>query len=554
MNSQLPPIDSDIREHLSRRSAGRLPDDLFAEVSTALDGVREPPARTRWPRLIWSAPRLAGAGMGVALVAILAVAVAFPAFQPGPAASPAGYPTDRALTTGELARLMAGPQLPINTTLVASVTIDSRQDVCPMNSRPTVGVVEGMDSQVCVMGATLAAQLPGPTADGIFAFRYMAPGYLGLLGQITPASSSKIAFRVAEDWPISPDNTFLVEGWLGAHPRSCPTYIATSGGDPLDPDGYDQCESNWLTDDPNAARSTYAHGSDYAGLLAAPDGGRYVVAGGMRVLDAIPGDAPVHGVYVVRAVIAACSMVDPSCQRFGFWDVLAKVADVPLPAPSPATSSPTPTTAPPASPIASPSAGIDVAPTGLIGPNNRALTPAELSALTAADSNHLAGRYVIDMRVTCDGVDCSGLPPKAIADQIQRGSIELVGPVDLRPDGGLVWTVPQSLNGFQERFIFIVDAWIGGGGLGDACDIGGQPCDRSTRLGSGPNARELTAQTGAISQFTPPNTPVGSDVRGLFLVRRVDNGKVCGMAPLASAGQCSAQVEILARLEPAVLP
>src|SRR5665811_1172202 len=117
-----------------RRSAGRLPDDLLAEVSTALEGVREPPARTRWPRLIWSAPRLAGAGMGVALVAILAVAVAFPAFQPGPAASPAGYPTDRALTTGELARLMAGPQLPINTTLVASVTIDSRQDVCPMNS------------------------------------------------------------------------------------------------------------------------------------------------------------------------------------------------------------------------------------------------------------------------------------------------------------------------------------------------------------------------------------------------------------------------------------
>ena len=119
MNNQLPPIDSEIREQLTRRSAGRLPDGLLAEVSTALDGVREPRGRARWPRLAWSMPRLAGAGVGVALVAILAIAIAFPAFHTGPATSLAGYPTDRALTTDELARLMVGPQLPTDTTLVA---------------------------------------------------------------------------------------------------------------------------------------------------------------------------------------------------------------------------------------------------------------------------------------------------------------------------------------------------------------------------------------------------------------------------------------------------
>ena len=83
-------------------------------------------------------------------------------------------------------------------------------------------------------------------------------------------------------------------------------------------------------------------------------------------------------------------------------------------------------------------------------------------ALIAADPSHLSGRYVIDKRVTCDGTDCSGVAPKALADVIQPdGSIALVGPVDLRPEGRLVWTVPQALAAYQDRFIFIVDAWRG---------------------------------------------------------------------------------------------
>ena len=398
MNGELPPIDPELRDQLARRSAGRLPDGLLADISAALDGVRdgvrEPRARARWPRLIWSVPRLAVAGVVMALVAILAVAIAFPAFHPEPAASLAGYPADRALTTAELARLMAGPALPMNTTLVASVTIESRQDVCPMNSRPTIGVVEGMSSQVCVMGATLAAELAGPAATGVFAFRFIAPGYLGLLGEITPASDSRLAFGAADGWPLA-GKTFLVEGWLGAYPISCPTYIATSGGDPLDPDGQDQCAFNWLTDDPNAEPSTSPNG------LLPPGGGRFVEAGGMRLIDAIPSDAPIHGVYVVRNMGQS-------------WRVLAKVADVSVPEPSATTASPTPTLAmvPVATPVASPSASFTPAPAGLVGPDDRALAPAELTALIAADPNHLSGRYVIDKRVTCDGTDCSGSPPK----------------------------------------------------------------------------------------------------------------------------------------------
>jgi len=543
MNAQLPPIDSKIREHLARRSAGRLPDGLVVDVFAALDS--RPPRRT-----IWRVPRLAVAGISVALIAILAVTIVFSGNHTAPAASLAAYPAERPLTTAELASMMAGPQLPVNTALVASATIDVRADACPMNSRPTVGVIEGMGAQVCVMGADLSAKLPGPTSTGTFAFRYLAPGYLGLVGEITPASVSALAFKVADDWPLA-GKTFLTQGWL--------YYTGLIGNDPTvcsqaspDTNGTYSCTVSWMSDSPNA---TAVH--DANGLPGPPNGvpARSVgMTPDVAEMDQIT-SGRASGIFVVASVTGPCPGASPQDSRgCPAWRVLAKVADISMPAPNPSAASAVPTTAPPATPIVSPSAGIAVAPTGLIGPNNRALTPAELSALTAADPNHLAGRYVIDMRVTCDGVDCSGLPPKAIADQIQPGSIGLVGPVDLRPDGGLVWTVPQSLNGFQGRFIFIVDAWISRGGLGDACDIVGQPCDRSTRLGSGPNARELTAQTGAISQFAPRNTPVGPAVRGLFLVSRVDNGKVCGMAPLASAGQCSAQIEILARLEPAVLP
>jgi len=115
------------------------------------------------------------------------------------------------------------------------------------------------------------------------------------------------------------------------------------------------------------------------------------------------------------------------------------------------------------------------------------------------------------------------------------GSIALVGPVDLRPDGRLVWTVPQALAAYQDKFIFIVDAWMFTDG-------------QSAWLDSDATA-ELTAQDGAFSQFAPAGTPAGTAVHGLFLVERVEDGKTCGLSPTASAGDCFPQGDILARLE-----
>jgi hypothetical protein len=364
MNGQLPPIDSDLREQLARRSAGRLPDGLLAEVSTALDAVPATKARARWSRPIWHAPRLAAAGLGAALVAVLAVAFAFPALRGGPATSPAGYPSERALTTAELAALLAGPPLATNTTLVASVTIDARTDVCPMNSRPTVGVVEGMGSQVCVMGATLQARFSGANATGTFAFRYLAPGSLGLLGQITPASTSKLAFQMTEDWPLD-GNTFLVEGWLLVlrFPTNdsafCPGESPVPAGDPLDPNGSDPCIGGWLNQDASELPTRVPDG------LSVPKQARNVEAAGMSQIDAIPGGVPVAGVYVVRTVTDRCGNAlpqdNPGC---AVWRVMARVADVSIPRPTVS-----PTAAPTAKATATAIAGY---------PADRALTTAEL--------------------------------------------------------------------------------------------------------------------------------------------------------------------------------
>jgi hypothetical protein len=351
MNDQLPPIDSDLRRQLARRSTGRLPEGLLADVAAALDAAVATRAIARSPRLAWRVPRLAAAGMGAALVAILAVALTLPAFRGGPAASPAGYPTDRALTTAELTALLAGPPLATNTTLVVSATIDARTDVCPMNRYPTVGVIDGIDPQVCVMGGPLWGQMPSATVTGTFAFRYLGERSLGLLGQITPASSSKLAFHIADDWPLG-GKTFLVQGWLGATVNPSEKCVApgvAEYGDPLDPTGYDCPYSDWF--------------SDTASLPAATPP-RLVDAAGARHFDSMGVDTPVHGVFVVRSVTEQCPNASPQDNTgCGAWLVLAKVADISIPEP----------TAPPTA-TATPLAGY---------PAGRALTTAELASVMA---------------------------------------------------------------------------------------------------------------------------------------------------------------------------
>jgi hypothetical protein len=552
MNGELPPVDPDLRAQLARRAAGRTPEGALAEVYRALDGMPAPRVHAPWLRPAWRTPHLVGAGMGLVLVAILAVAVVVPAFHSAPLASYPGYPADRPLTAVELAAVMAGPALPTNTALVASVTIDSRMDVCPMNRYPTVGVIEDMGSQVCVMGYGLADRLTEPKATGVFAFRYLGPGYLGLLGEIAPASNSRVAYAVTHEWPLA-GKAFLVEGWLGAEALSVTCVDVPTAGDVLYPEFADCGFIDWLSTESAAplidpALATPAPGQT-ADALALRGNARAVAAGGMRIIDGLDHATPVHGVFVVRADTTGCPGASPADSRgCSQWHVLARVADLAPPLATPSSRpTETPTDAgPPATPIAEPTATLGTGgPTGLIGPGNRALTQAELATLVAADPKQLTGRYVIDERVTCETADCAGVAPAALADtMLTDGKVALVGPVNVRSDGGLVWTVPQALAS-DGMFIYIVDAWISGAHP-LACDDPTKTCD--TWLGS-ENGREFTVQSGAYLDFAPQGDAEGAPRRGLFLVERIDKGKTCGTAAPASAGQCSAQVEVLARLE-----
>ena len=396
MNDQLPPIDPEIRDQLTRRSAGRPPQDLHAAIATALDVAPAPRVRFRWPHVAWRTPRFAGAGIGLAVVLVLAIAIAGPALHTAAPAPFPGYPAERALTTAELASILAGPELTPNTPVVASVTIDSRQDVCPMNSRMTFGVIRGIDPQVCVVGA-LSPGADNPNGPGTFAFRILSRGVvmltdtapsdiLGLLGEITPASSSRLAFRVADEWPLA-GKTFLVEGWLGQVKLGIYCLPAQSGGDVLAPNGSSCGNSDWLSDDSTAPSIEAEYGSGSTTPTPSPDplslrgNARHVEAGGMRLIDSIDPSAPVHGTFVVRSVTEGCPGDPPTSSRgCPAWRVLAKVADVsgPIPTATP-TAIPSPTSTAPAVPVWDPS--------------QQALTTAELGQ--TLDSGKLAQYQIV---------------------------------------------------------------------------------------------------------------------------------------------------------------
>jgi len=557
MNGELPPIDPKIRAHLARRSAGGLPRGLLGDVAQALDSVamERPRPRRIGGRVTWRSPQLAAAA-SIAVIAVVAAAlVAIPRLATTPASSLAGYPADRALTTTELASLMAGPELAPNTTLVAAVTIESRQDVCPMNSRPTVGVVEGMGSQVCVMGATLAAELPGATTSGVFAFRYMARGYLGLLGQISPATS-RLAFHVTDDWPLA-GKTFLVEGWLGETPAICALLVPSPfSGDPLDPSGDEPCAYSWLSENgspvPAPATWTPASGSPEAAAHAASSTptadpltligkARYVEAGGARQIDSIPQE-PTRGVYVVRSVVGPCPGASPVDSRgCGIWRVLARVGDVKIPGPNEsatiAAPTATPTTAPPETPVALPSALLDPAPVGFIGPGNRPLTAAEFQAAWAADRENLAGRIAIvkgpvPAGFVCSSADATTTTPACNVAKLDGfiaqegywgvrvgsdGRLTMLGELSLTRDGGFVF-LPEDViadTGLAPNDLLIVSGELNVRTT-ETCVATDPNCSPPTDLHD--TSAVLDAGPGAYGAVTGED--YGNPVTGLFLIRR----------------------------------
>ena len=581
MNEQLPPVDSNVRAHLARRSAGRLPEGLAESVASALDrGAEEPRggavARVIGPHLRWTTPRLAGAGLAVALVAILVVAIGVPALRGrpaiGPASFPAGYPADRALTTAELTAGMAGPALPKYTPLVATVTIDIRTDICPMNPYPTVGVIEDAGSQICVIEGGQEPRLSGTTAAGTFAFRYVAPGYLGLLGEITPASDSRLAFDGAGNWPIDGE-TFLVEAWLQKVGPTCGGSASGVTPDPLDPAAWrgHACDYFRLADDPSAKESFSALG----GFLESA-GEKQVKAETMIPIDMRQAaENTPHGVYVVRGFSERCPDASATAQvrlGCGHWTVLAKVPNITAPEPSPS-ASPSPADSAAASQSMAPASlaasGTDPsapAPAGVLGTGNRPLTEAEFAALWASDPTHLEGRIAILKGPVPPALGCHSWAAAAPAPSQTCGTIVFEGQIGAdghywavhvgaegklsivgevaTPSSGYVFTLDQlnAATELKDGDLVMVQGWLLESMTTCNSDISPLPsaCGPYSEIDSTASDNSpagIGVQRGAYQQITgttgDPMTE-GPPVYGIFLVRvsNPDSGTV--LASLAA--------------------
>jgi hypothetical protein len=568
MNDELVPIDSDLRSQLARRSAGRLPEGLLVDVTYALDAV--PVSAAGLPRLrpVWRGPRLAAAGLGAALLAVLVVAIAFPALRGGPAAVPAGYPANRALTASELNSLLAGPPLATNTALVVSATIDIRMDVCPMNRYPTVGVIHGIEPQICVMQGGLPPLLTGTTTTGIFALRYLGARTFGLLGQVTPAPDSRIALGATDDWPLA-GQTFLVNGWLGADDLPVSCVSPPAAGDVLSPAGEDCAYDDWLSDAPTAEGIAADHAA-YAGSpqtsydpLSLRGNARHVEAGGMRIIDGLDPHTPVHGVFVVRSQAEACSgALAVDSRGCPAWRVLARLADLSLTAPSAvATLPPGPTStiepvttpavhAPSPTPLALPTSSDGAAPLGLLGSGNRPLTEGEFASLWAADPAHLSGRIAIVKGPVPTGFECSDVGSVASGSPISApgchplegqiapegywvvkigadGKFTIVGELTV-PSTGFVFTLDQvnAATTLKRGDLAVVDGWLlehvptcdYGPPLPSACG----PFSEIASMATDNSPSGIGVQQGAYQQIIGVAgewTIDGPPVHGLFLVQ-----------------------------------
>ena len=462
--------------------------------------------------------------------------ISLPQATATPPVSLAGYPAGRALTAAELAALMARPALPVDTALVASVTIDANTDVCPMDRYPTIGLVEGMGAEVCVMGAGVSTYLSTPKAAGIFAFRYLGPGVLGLIGEITPASSTNTAFRVADEWPLQ-GKTFLVDGWLGAEGLMEICALPPTPGEILLPNGEDCPYDDWLGDAATAPGIQADHEYSPPSPLPSYDplslrgNARHVEAGGMRIIDSVDHAAPVHGVYVVRSVTEGCPGDSPQSSRgCGAWRVLAEVADVSVPVPVATpleVATAAPTIAPPATPVV-PSL------TGVIGTGNQPLSVDELETIMVTQPDHLAGRTVIveapiPTQISCQS-DASGggcaVNTKSLAEDGvwavsigADGTLSLVGQLDL-PQTSYIFTLDQiqaTWTASGDR-LFLVDAWIGGAAE-DSCDVSGQPCYEVSWLGATPDGQQVNVQLGAYHLFGGGSVGGGPSIHGIFLIQ-----------------------------------
>jgi hypothetical protein len=494
---------------------------------------------------------------------------------------------------------MAGPALPTNTVLVATVTIDQRSDVCPMDRYRTIGVVEGMGSQVCVMGAILTAGAAstesastagssivpnwgGPLRMpiiGTVAFRYLAPGYLGMLGEIIPASASRLAYSVSADWPIKNTSTFLVEGWMfQSRFLAADTAFCSGGGspvpagDPLDPNGSDPCVSSWLDDTPDSPPSRVPDG------LVVPKSERSVEAAGMGQIDALPVGREIQGVYVVQPEMKPCTgPAAPTIVECSAWKVLARVGGISIPEPG-ATSPSVPSSASASAPVSASQSVASASPAlessgpwnpawmGLLGLNSQPLTEPEFAAMWAADPAHLNGKTAIVRGPVPAGFTCrptviyESAPSRTCQASVNEGQIgedgrywavrvgadgklSVVGEI-ATPSSGYVFTLDQlnAATELKDGDLVMVQGWLlesmptcnlDISPLPDACG----PYSENASTASDNSPAWIGVQRGAYQQITGTTgdaTAEGPPVYGIFLVRNSNSATGTVLASLAA--------------------
>jgi hypothetical protein len=142
----------------------------------------------------------------------------------------AGYPFDRALTSAELAAFLANPALKPGTTFAARVTIQGK-NYCEGYSAD--GVLLGIPPRWCVRDVSLNM----PQVTGVFALRYVSPGWLESVGGVKGAAPDRLVHKSDDGWPwaLTAYTTFLTQGYLV---RGESTFIVTAapGRMPVDRD------------------------------------------------------------------------------------------------------------------------------------------------------------------------------------------------------------------------------------------------------------------------------------------------------------------------------
>lgn len=535
MNEQFPPVDAGLRNQLTRRSSGRLPEGLLDEVSAGLDAVSSARPIVH-VSFVHPSPKVSGALVGLAaVIALLAAVVAVPALRnasTGPSASPA-YPTNRALTTAELAAMLdAGTLKPYNAVVVdAEVTADASgacraPEASGAPNENVAGFIAGIDPPVCVY--TIAGKTRGVMiAPGRhhLVLRVLGDRALGFMGTV-PDGPSGLAFTVSDDWPQ--DRAFVVDGWLGAVDQSVSCAEAPQQGDVLLPSGDDCPYQDWLSDDSSSSVATDVVAQaelGMAGQQALFGQTRLVQAGGMRMIDGLDTEikaaaqniTPVHGEYVVEPIPERCPSAVNTSTTCAYWLVVAKLADITPP--------PTETPAPTATPTPSPAY-----------PTERALTTDELAALLDAGTLKLYDTVVADAVVTANASttcplpdDVNGVfagfiagidPPVCVHARIYGGVTTptiVPGHLVLRVLGdrtlGYMGTIPDTPNGlafsatdsWPDGF-FLVHGWL---------DTDDQTCGESSLPGYGgpdPLFPEYSSMCHAALSTTSfvPTTPTES--------------------------------------------